>query len=571
MSRIDNILAENKKRLNKAIIDNGGYGFNTRNDAVNHCKNKLKKYCVPFPITKRELGNGPFAHWLGKYAPKGMSWAVAQERERWVAVDAGPIPATPTGTNTPTGGGTGGGGTGGGDTAPGGAGTVTGLARKGGCSCCGGKAAWTQATETKSWSNYCVQCGKSGHLAQGVKGDMNLKDYEWTCKACGADYCAFCGGDKSEKGKHGPGWGCEYHKLTVGGEGGDSSGGGQGEYSKFLSGDETFKDLINRICKQTDTLFLCKKSHIHITDIPSLYAQGAYLRKNAPTNDIAGILEGEDIKLWQLEDGSYTLNIDQYGFYNTVEVAYKGGKWVERHTDLVRVFGEKKVKYNHKDVDKFQAKSLAKAYLAANVRDFGLTVSAKVLHDGGIDIGDLVTLENPQTMKDYININEGRDAELMYVKGISVDWDGDSPLYNDLQLSFAPSNPENPEIAEVSGGLATPMGMGDALDQVGKLMEGITYANPSPCGTDYNCVASKKKADCHGGATFVQRELESRGISAEVREYSTQQFTGGVSNHRSTLYKDEKGVWQDFPYRNYPKIDKNFRNYDGSLKGRKIS
>lgn len=74
------------------------------------------------------------------------------------------------------------------------------------CSCCYG----TQYKRyTKTWKNYCPNCGKSGTLVDNPKG---VVDGEITCSmkkgGCDADYCGYCGGDKWGHGK------CKRVKLT---------------------------------------------------------------------------------------------------------------------------------------------------------------------------------------------------------------------------------------------------------------------------------------------------------------------------------------------------------------------
>ena len=72
----------------------------------------------------------------------------------------------------------------------------------------------------------------------------------------------------------------------------------------------TFEELIGEICNGIDLLFLVKRSSVVVSDFSSIFAEAKYLRDNYPRN-----VEGENIKLWQLEDESYELEINHHGFY----------------------------------------------------------------------------------------------------------------------------------------------------------------------------------------------------------------------------------------------------------------
>ena len=76
------------------------------------------------------------------------------------------------------------------------------------CGCCYG----TQYKRyTKTWKNYCPNCGKTGTLTDNPK---KVYEGEITCSmkkgGCDADYCGYCGGDKWGHGK------CKKVKLTPG-------------------------------------------------------------------------------------------------------------------------------------------------------------------------------------------------------------------------------------------------------------------------------------------------------------------------------------------------------------------
>lgn len=76
------------------------------------------------------------------------------------------------------------------------------------CGCCAGTA---YKRYTKTWKNYCPNCGKTGTLTDNPK---KVYEGEITCSmkkgGCDADYCGYCGGDKWGHGK------CKKVKLTPG-------------------------------------------------------------------------------------------------------------------------------------------------------------------------------------------------------------------------------------------------------------------------------------------------------------------------------------------------------------------
>ena len=333
---------------------------------------------------------------------------------------------------------------------------------------------------------------------------------------------------------------------------GDSSSGG-GVTSPLLEGEMSFEELVGEICNGIDLIFATKRTTVVITDYEGIYAEAKYLRDLGHE-----CVKGEDLSLWQLEDGSYELDVSEYGFYNTVKVHYKNGVVTESYEDLVRVYSEVAIDYYEPKLDKTSAIMKAKAYLAAHVRDFEMSVKAKVLHDGDIDIGDIVTIENPLTMRDHTRkYKEGRDPEYFFVMGKSVEWEGDSFITCDLELRYGAASPEKLEVPETgasytggssdgsssSGGTGTTGNVKQAIDEVGKLASKISYSGA--CQT-HDCVKSQHTGDCWGMSDYIACELKSRGVNAKILEY------GAIaSNHRSVKYQDSSGKWVRFPYREY--------------------
>lgn len=307
------------------------------------------------------------------------------------------------------------------------------------------------------------------------------------------------------------------------------------QYSNpMLAGDKTFQEIISEICDGIDILFLCKKNHVLVTDFEQIYSDALYLREHAYDK-----VRKDDIKLWELEDGSYQLNVDQFGFYNAVVVYYNGGKVYEQFDDLVDVYGAQVKIYNDKTLTKSQAQAKAKAYLAAHVRDFNMGINASVL-ENGIDIGDIVTLKNPLSYHNYKKI-----PEYLFVQGVSISWDGDY-IYSDLELKYGPESPERPEVPVTGVGSVTASQSGSAIGsdaiEVGNTLASkykFNHSSSSYCG-----MRASGGGDCFAWSAALWQELKNIGYTVRIVQYPTSY----ASNHRSVQYKDNTGQWIDYPY-----------------------
>lgn len=220
--------------------------------------------------------------------------------------------------------------------------------------------------------------------------------------------------------------------------------------SPLLNGEMTFQELVGEICNGIDLLFLCKRSTVVVTDFETIFAEAKYLRDNYHDS-----VKSEQVNLWQMEEDSYELNVNQHGFYNTVIVKYKNGTVKESFDDLVRVFGEVAITYEDKGADKSTAIMKAKAYLAAHLRDLEMTVNTTMLADADIDIGDIITIENPLTMVNTVKTSQGYDPEFLFTKGVNTSWEGDSYISADIECQFSPTSPKKLEVP-TAGSTCTP-------------------------------------------------------------------------------------------------------------------
>ena len=89
-------------------------------------------------------------------------------------------------------------------------------------------------------------------------------------------------------------------------ESSSDSSSNSGGTSPLLEGDMSFEELVGEICKGIDLIFAAKRSTVVITDYESIFAEAKYLRD---TNNSA--VKGEDIQMWQLEEGTYELDVNQ--------------------------------------------------------------------------------------------------------------------------------------------------------------------------------------------------------------------------------------------------------------------
>ena len=199
-----------------------------------------------------------------------------------------------------------------------------------------------------------------------------------------------------------------------------------GGYSEY-----TYEDVMQNICSAIDAQFFIVDTTVCFVSFNALMAMGS---SEAIVKSIQPRIE-----YWQLMHDSYELDINQYGYYNTVIIKYKNGVLKRSFEDLVRVYGEVPITYEEKDLNYEGAQLKAQAYLAAHVRDFGMQIRMTILHTGKITVASFIKVQNPLTMSDT----------LLYVYGQSIQWDaGGQTITCELDLRYGPENPDNPEIPE---------------------------------------------------------------------------------------------------------------------------
>lgn len=271
----------------------------------------------------------------------------------------------------------------------------------------------------------------------------------------------------------------------------DSSG--DGEY--------TYEEVMKNIAAAIDAQFFIVDTTVCFVSFNSLMAL-------SKSEAIVKAIQPR-IEYWQLEDKSYELDINQYGYYNTVIIKYKNGTLKRSFEDLVRVYGEIPITYEEKDLSYEGAQLKAQAYLAAHVRDFGMTVKFNMLYTGKITVASFIKVQNPLTMSE----------SLLYVYGISVNWNADGEtLTCSMDCRYGPENPDNPEIPEYGLGYS---GSQNAVDNSfvysGDVPADVTQAarkmignltNPTAKGAAiYNWVDQNVKYECYPGYRYSSSQI----------------------------------------------------------------
>lgn len=293
--------------------------------------------------------------------------------------------------------------------------------------------------------------------------------------------------------------------------------------------DHTYESILSNIAAAIDAQFFIVDTTVCFVSFNSLMAMSkseAIVKSIQPT-----------IEFWQLKDDTYELDINQYGFYNTVIIKYKNGELKRAYDDLVRVYGEVPITYEEPDLDYEGAQLKAQAYLSAHVRDFGMQIRATILYTGKITVASFIKVRNPLTMSE----------SLFYVYGLNVQWDAQGQTITcDLDMRYGPENPDNPEVPEYGMGYDASSGTGDSGAVYGgdvstnitqaaqQMIQGAT--NPTDkayriynwvdqnvqyelyTGPKYSSeqVLSVKRANCYDTAYLIYKLCTAVGVKCEV-------------------------------------------------------
>lgn len=228
------------------------------------------------------------------------------------------------------------------------------------------------------------------------------------------------------------------------------------------SGEHTYEEVLNNIAAAIDAQFFIVDTTVCFVSFNALMAMSS-------SETIVKTIQPR-IEYWQLLHDSVEIDVNQYGYYNTVIVKYKNGVVKRSFEELVRVYDEIPITYNEPTLNYEAAQLKAQAYLSAHVRDFGMQVRATILYTGKITVASFIKLQNPLTMSE----------SLMYVYGMTVQWDaGGQTLTCDLDLRYGPENPDNPEVPEYGLPYSNSQ---QATSVVGSVSANVTEAAQQICG-----------------------------------------------------------------------------------------
>lgn len=374
------------------------------------------------------------------------------------------------------------------------------------------------ASYSFSWLNYCPACGRSGSLR--LEGKPTYGGIY--CSGCDVDYdpvggfgTAGIGAGGVEVGNAPPGSvpaACSIRLTPCGSSPGGSEGGDEGE--------KTYEDTIKEICEGHDLIFYTDfNNNCILYDYPSLIEE---IGKKC-----------FQIENWMVKYPTFSLDVNQFGYYTVVEVKYKNGTVREKYEDLVAVFGEKVKKIDAPDLNKIQAQTKAKTVLATLLRDFGMEVRAEVLHSGALLPGTFCSIENPIT----------KNREIYFINGINVSQSPDGPMMCSLTLLYAPKNPEVSAIPEIAGAKATGYN-NQTLDAIG--YEEAKFGSVQEVCSNARCYEELGKGDCWADSEWLYNHLNAAGIPARIIGNR-----GGRWPKHAWVEINLGNGWETYPYAKY--------------------
>lgn len=304
--------------------------------------------------------------------------------------------------------------------------------------------------------------------------------------------------------------------------------------------DSTYEDILKNIKAALDAQFFIVDTTVCFVSFNALMAMST---SEGIVKDVRPLIE-----FWQMEEDSYELEVNQYGFYNTVIINYKDGTLKVAYDDLVRVYGEIPIEYDEPELDSVGASLKAQAYLSAHIRDFGMQVRLSMLGTGKITVSSFIRVRNPLTMSE----------SLFYVYGVQLNWSAKGQaLTADLDMRYGPENPNPPEVPEVGATYDTSGGTGEVYG--GEISADVATAAKQMIGNAtneidkaqriYNWVAQNvqyefyydnkystsqvltgKRANCYDTSMLIYELCSAVGVRCEVHTGSYQ-FLDGTYGH----------------------------------------
>ena len=304
--------------------------------------------------------------------------------------------------------------------------------------------------------------------------------------------------------------------------------------------DHTYEDILKNIKAALDAQFFIVDTTVCFISFNSLMSMRT---TEAITKQVYPLIE-----FWQMQEDSYELEINQYGFYNTVIINYKDGTLKKAYDDLVRVYGEIPIEYDEPELDSVGASLKAQSYLSAHIRDFGMQVRLSMLGTGKIIASSFIRVRNPLTMSE----------SLFYVYGVQLNWSAKGQaLTADLDMRYGPENPNPPEVPEAGATYDTSGGTGEVYG--GEISADVATAAKQMIGNAtneidkaqriYNWVAQNvqyefyydnkystsqvltgKRANCYDTSMLIYELCSAVGVRCEVHT-GNYQFLDGTYGH----------------------------------------